>query len=300
MSGGTSSQDTSIEAQKLWEKYEEIAMHFNDLLMRLRSQSLAGIAALSALVGIFTKEVGPSIQLDWLIAEALFSAMALFWVAIWCLDLLYYNRLLAGAVKAIRQLESQTGPNASFDGTVNMSTVIEAEFSEPLFSLKSRRFLGVVAFYVIVFMVIVMGGLFSAYMRGDLSALLPSNGTIESKISAYNGVAIGSTIEETEYRLGYPDEVLGDRHVNGWRPLFYTDRERDPRNAMPVDKDIRDFSGWVYSDPGQTGEITISFDHQQRVASVRCASQNTALGKPCPPVRNIAIGSSEEAVRRAG
>jgi hypothetical protein len=42
-----------IDVQCLWEKYEDIAMHFNDLLIRLRTQSLAGVAALSALVGIF-------------------------------------------------------------------------------------------------------------------------------------------------------------------------------------------------------------------------------------------------------
>ena len=41
--------------RELWEKYEEITMHFNDLIIRLRTQALAGVAALSALVGIFAK-----------------------------------------------------------------------------------------------------------------------------------------------------------------------------------------------------------------------------------------------------
>jgi hypothetical protein len=35
--------------QKLWEKYEDITMHFNDLIIKLRTQALAGVAALSTL-----------------------------------------------------------------------------------------------------------------------------------------------------------------------------------------------------------------------------------------------------------
>lgn len=42
-----------IDAQCLSEKYEDIAIHFNELLTRLPSPSLARIAALSAIVGIF-------------------------------------------------------------------------------------------------------------------------------------------------------------------------------------------------------------------------------------------------------
>src|SRR5664280_1831888 len=34
----------------VWEKYEDIAMHFNDLLIRLRTQALAAVAAISTLV----------------------------------------------------------------------------------------------------------------------------------------------------------------------------------------------------------------------------------------------------------
>ena len=40
---------------EVWKKYEEITMHFNDLLMRLRKQALAAVAALATIVGIFSK-----------------------------------------------------------------------------------------------------------------------------------------------------------------------------------------------------------------------------------------------------
>jgi hypothetical protein len=49
----------------LWAKYEDITMHFNDLLIRLRTQALAGVAALSTLVGIFTRTDKDGIHISW-------------------------------------------------------------------------------------------------------------------------------------------------------------------------------------------------------------------------------------------
>jgi hypothetical protein len=150
-----------IEPQDLWAKYEDIAMHFNDLIMRLRTQSLAGIAAVSTLVGLFTKEGAVNIQTDWLVAEAIFIAMACFWVAIWCLDFLYYSPLLSGAVTALTKLERDT-----VSGTVDridMSTTIENKFKNLSFTPKMSS-LGAILFYAIVLAVIISGAVFSAQM----------------------------------------------------------------------------------------------------------------------------------------
>lgn len=58
--------------RELWEKYEQIAMHFNDLIIRLRTQALAGVAALSTLVGLFAKsDLGP-FSYSWEIAGFVF------------------------------------------------------------------------------------------------------------------------------------------------------------------------------------------------------------------------------------
>lgn len=154
--------ENKIDAQTLWAKYEDIAMHFNDLLMRLRSQSLAGIAAISTLVGIFTREGISDIHMDWLVATAMFIAMACFWIAIGCLDLLYYNRLLMGAVAAIIELEGKL-KTSRLDG-ITMSTSIDGEFKHSLINRQLSRFVGVLLFYGIVFVVIVAGAVFSARM----------------------------------------------------------------------------------------------------------------------------------------
>lgn len=147
----------SLDAQALWNKYEDIAMHFNDLLMRLRSQSIAGIAALSTIVGVLTK----SDVADWLVAAMIFVAMALVWVAIWCIDFLYYNVLLVGAVTAIKQLEVETQRGGPPHG-INMSTLIEDQFAKPA---NISSFHGVLLFYGIVLLLLVAGAMFCLIMH---------------------------------------------------------------------------------------------------------------------------------------
>lgn len=153
----------ALDVQALWAKYEDIAMHFNDLLMRLRTQSLAGIAAVSTLVGLFSKEGVGDVRLSWEAATAIFIAMALFWVAVWCLDLLYYNRLLVGAVHAITRLEAATKAGEAVKA-IEMSTMIEDEFRGGSRRSRPNSFSGVVLFYLLVLAIIIGGAAFCGYM----------------------------------------------------------------------------------------------------------------------------------------
>lgn len=137
-------------------------MHFNGLLLRLRSQALAGIAVISTVVGIFTKEGNSDLHTDWLIATAIFIALGFFWIAIWCLDFLYYNRLLMGAVAALVKIEDDHKAHAV--RSIHMSTHIDSEFSLKLLNRNLSRFGGVLLFYTIVLLVISGGALFSAHM----------------------------------------------------------------------------------------------------------------------------------------
>jgi hypothetical protein len=143
--------------RELWEKYEDIAMHFNDLIIRLRTQALAGVAALSTLVGIFAKTDLGSFSYTWEIAGFVFSGLTLFWIAIWVLDFGYYNRLLIGAVAALLELEklSATATNAP---QIRLSTVVE-DSSRSGFKLRAS-WAGWV-FYIIVFGALVCGAVFS-------------------------------------------------------------------------------------------------------------------------------------------
>ena len=89
----------------LWDKYESIAMHFNDLILKIRIQALATVAAISVIVGIFNKTGSEAQSFNWVISAGVFFLLMLFWLAIWIIDFKYYNRLLIGSVQAIKDLE---------------------------------------------------------------------------------------------------------------------------------------------------------------------------------------------------
>lgn len=176
-----------IEVQALWEKYEDIAMHFNDLLIRLRLRSLAGVAAVSTLVGIFANKANADLSVSWLVAAGLFGAMTVVWIAIFYLDFYYYNKLLNGAVAAITQLETETREGRAPSG-INLSTLIEQEFTE---SKGSRASFGVMVFYAIVFAFVVSGCLFSLRMY-QLEPDQPALSAVSAPDPASPGMAVPS------------------------------------------------------------------------------------------------------------
>ncbi len=107
----------------VWKEYEGVAMHFNDLLIRLRTQALGGVAALAALAAVMVRgDLAP--RLRWTVLMCAFVLLTLFWVAVWILDMRYYNRLLHGAVKALLELEDLSRRNQPLQGLV-LSTRIE-------------------------------------------------------------------------------------------------------------------------------------------------------------------------------
>jgi hypothetical protein len=107
----------------VWKEYEGVAVHFNELVLKVRFQALAGVAALSALVGVVLKET-LSAELRWPVLSVAFAALCLFWVALGILDIFYYNRLLLGAVDAILRLEEESRTRDSCDH-LDLSTEIK-------------------------------------------------------------------------------------------------------------------------------------------------------------------------------
>lgn len=164
----TDQQDSvKVEAQPLfevWKKYEDVAMHFNDLLIRLRTQALGAVAAISAIVGLFTKTSSPDAPGTWQIAAIVMFIMCWLWVALWVLDLLYYNRLLLGSVAAILDIEERSKTETTIK-QLNLSTKIADAVVgvRPLVdNPPAARFVilkGVWIFYTLVFALLV--GLFA-------------------------------------------------------------------------------------------------------------------------------------------
>lgn len=148
MSNGNQTKDSEPSEFAIWNEYEKVAMHFNDLIMRLRTQALgtlAGVVAISGLAVSFAQKSESTSQLVILLSALVFFTLA--WVALYFLDMLYYHKLLEGAVKAILELEKdkQNGQNKK---RINLSTKIHEEVP--------HRMITITAFYGLVLLALLI------------------------------------------------------------------------------------------------------------------------------------------------
>lgn len=169
--GHSDSAAGRFDTFETWKQYQAVAMHFNDLLMRLRSASLAAVGAFAAIAGVVVKtDVAPDLR--WGTLAGVFLLLASFWLAMWVLDFQYYNRLLIGAVDALIELEEHSKTSAKIDQLV-LSTRIEAVVAEG--KRPGRGKLGREGarwwFYSIVFVTLLGGFGFSVYSAGGVQRL---------------------------------------------------------------------------------------------------------------------------------
>lgn len=138
----------------MWRKYEDVAIHFNDLIMRLRTHALTGVAGVVTVAGLainFGGKQAPAAEWSMVLFAILFLMIA--WTALWILDVGYYNRLLIGAVNAICELEEQSqaaNPGDALAGII-LSTRVRAR------SPKHTYF--VHAFYATVMVGLILGAM---------------------------------------------------------------------------------------------------------------------------------------------
>ena len=137
-------------------------MHFNDLLIKLRTQALGAVAAISTLLSIFSKS-GTDNEISWELAIAVFFFLCIFWIAIWILDFYYYNRLLVGAVEAILNIEA-ISKDKLYIRHIDISTKIElavagksASFDKKMCEQYRILSFGRRAFYIIVVIALAIG-----------------------------------------------------------------------------------------------------------------------------------------------
>jgi hypothetical protein len=148
---------------EVWAKYEEIAMHFNDLLMRLRTQALGAVAALATIIGIFAR-AGAETHTNWEMVTFAFIILTLFWIAVWIIDFCYYNKLLQGAVVSLVKLEglSKEGVRVKH---IDISSTIEDTVAGylPKNPKSCHTGVGRWVFYLLVTAALTAGSGFSLY-----------------------------------------------------------------------------------------------------------------------------------------
>lgn len=141
----------------LWDKYEQIAMHFNDLIMRLRTQALGGLTAIIAISGaVLNLSAKPEFKVEWEILFGVVCFFAVAWFALFLLDFFYYTRLLDGAVRAIVEHEGRT-PSLNVGAAprrINLSTIVRD--TVPCFKVT------IFFFYLIVWVALLLGAIYAA------------------------------------------------------------------------------------------------------------------------------------------
>lgn len=151
----------------LWQKYEDVAMHFNGLIIKLRTQALGGIAAIITLSGLTINFMGKSTtSTQWEVLFGTFVFLLLAWVSIWIIDMSYYNRLLHGAVRAIIEHEEKT------EGRITLSSTIERQFGTPQ-SLKDIAVWPQRLFYLFVAVGLIGGASYTLYRAINTKAQTP-------------------------------------------------------------------------------------------------------------------------------
>jgi len=103
-----------------WDKCEKIAMHFNELIIRFRTQAMGGLAVIGSVLGL----ARGADKVDYRMLGIALLALLILWIGIFLVDHIYYSRLLMGAVDELKRLEAITA------GAVRLSTRIEERCGE--------------------------------------------------------------------------------------------------------------------------------------------------------------------------
>ena len=140
-------QEVKEDEARAWAKAEDVAIHFNELIMNFRLKAVGAITLAAGLVGtVLVNRSGEAVPRANYIAFALgMWFLAVVWLAILCLDLGYYHRLLLGAVDEVLRLEAASG------GRLQLSTRIKKK-TERADSLARS------AFYVLPLVAMITAG----------------------------------------------------------------------------------------------------------------------------------------------
>lgn len=155
-----SESESNLYFLEAWERHEKIAMHFNDLILKVRIQALGTLAAVVTVGGVLLKIGPPGQDMPWGVVASVFLVLLAFWIAIWVLDFLYYNRLLMGAVDFLLALEDAINSGEKID--FNMSHKIEdSVLGKAPTHRQEGTPTGPLLFYLIVTAVLIAGVVYS-------------------------------------------------------------------------------------------------------------------------------------------
>ena len=145
-----------IDKFEVWKEYENIAMHFNTLLIQLRMRALGGVAIVVALISFIGKsEIDMGLQLK--IYGFSFLILSVAWIAIFLIDYFYYNKLLLGAVKSTINLEAMLESEIKINFSTDVKEYVENE------DVTYKNLWAILFFYVSVLILLMATGIYCLY-----------------------------------------------------------------------------------------------------------------------------------------
>lgn len=129
---------TTDQAILLWHHYEEVAMHFNELIIQYRIQLMSGAGIIGVASSYFIVKNKSEGHLNYKLIAFISTSSFILLSAAAVLDLGYYNELLRGAVEAIVELEKQ---HKKF---LYMSTCIKDQFGSSGASIRIYAAYGII------------------------------------------------------------------------------------------------------------------------------------------------------------
>ncbi len=115
---------TTDQAILLWHHYEEVAIHFNELIIQYRIQVMGGASVIGVIASYFAIKDKGDDNLNYNLVAFISTWLLIILTAAAVLDIYYYNELLRGAVNAIVKLESQ------HKELLYMSAIIKEQFGD--------------------------------------------------------------------------------------------------------------------------------------------------------------------------
>jgi hypothetical protein len=141
----------------LWSKYEDIAMHFNELILKIRTYAIGGLATAATICIGIAQATSNSLE-RWITFQLIFACLSTIWLAIWIIDRAYYSKLLQGSVDEIIRLENEITTNQILPIKLLLSSTIHTKLRSSSIPNSPH------VFYGLPFFILLIGFAFSYFL----------------------------------------------------------------------------------------------------------------------------------------
>ena len=151
-----------------------------------------------------------------------------------------------------------------------------------------------VSSYRYVWIVIAVGAVVYAIVWS-----IQSYGRMAVQLSGLGGITLGDSRGEVRYKRGDPPFVYGTAQPGQTTVrVYYTDRQKDPDNALPEGTDVDGYPTWSYANgPSLDTRLDVTFDPKSgRTSKIDCIDRSDPPTFYCGRVAGIGIWDAESRI----